>query len=165
MASGSKYLAYHQRGGDPELKFALDAKKQAIADLMRQSPGQRRRLLRLNPILSQIAQERAEDMGRRGYFSHINPDGLGANHLVQQAGYLLPSSYGQSLSANNIETIAAGPATAEAVWSRWMNSASHQTHLLGLDGFWVEQTDYGIGYAFVAGSPYLHYWVVLTGRH
>jgi len=34
-----------------------------------------------------------------------------------------------------------------------------------LDRFWAEQTDYGIGYAYVAGSLYSHYWVVITGCH
>ena len=47
--------------------------------------------------------ERALDMGTRRYFSHVNPDGYGPNYLVQQAGYALPSFYGQEPDANNIE--------------------------------------------------------------
>jgi uncharacterized protein YkwD len=46
-----------------------------------------------------------------------------------------------------------------------MNSTGHRAHILGLDSFWAEQTDYGIGYANVPGSPYRHYWVVITARH
>jgi hypothetical protein len=164
-SNSSDLLAYHPRGSNSELRFTPNAKELAIAEFMRRNPNQQRRHLRFDPILSKIAQERAEDMGRRGYFGHISPDGLGANHLVQQAGYALPSFYGQSPSANNIESIAAGQPTPETVWNRWMNSAGHRTHLLGLSDFWADQTDYGIGYAYVAGSPHLHYWVVLTGRH
>ena len=142
-----------------------NAQEQAVADLMRQDPRQQRALMRCDPILAKVARERAEDMGRRGYFSHINPEGFGPNHLVQQAGYLLPSFYMQSFPANNLETISAGYATPEATWNGWMKSTAHRTHLLGLDRFWAEQTDYGIGYAYVAGSLYSHYWVVITGRH
>jgi uncharacterized protein YkwD len=142
-----------------------NAQEQAIADLMRQDPRQQRSLMRCDSILAKVARERAKDMGRRGYLSHINPEGFGPNHLVRQAGYLLPSFCGQSPSANNIESISAGYSTPEAVWNGWMNSTAHRTHILGLDRFWAEQTDYGIGYAYVAGSPHNHYWVVITGRH
>jgi uncharacterized protein YkwD len=143
----------------------LNAQEQAIADLMHQDPHQQRSLMRCDPILAKVARERAEDMGRRGYFSHINPEGFGPNYLVQQAGYLLPSYYVQSLPANNLETISAGYSAPEATWNGWMKSTAHRTHLLGLDRFWTEQTDYGIGYAYTAGSPYSHYWIVITGRH
>ena len=104
-------------------------------------------------------------MGTRAYFSHTNPDGYGPNYLVQQAGYALPNWYSQELDANNIESIAAGYGTASAAWEGWMNSTGHRTHILGLDSFWAEQTDYGIGYAYIPGSPYGHYWVVITARH
>ena len=110
-----------------------NAQEQAIADLMRQDPRQQRALMRCDPILAKVARERAEDMGRRGYFSHINPEGFGPNHLVQQAGYLLPSFYMQSFPANNLETISAGYSTPEATWNGWMKSTAHRTHLLGLD--------------------------------
>jgi hypothetical protein len=165
QASTSELLAYHPPRSHSELKCVPSTKEQAIADLMHRNPNQQRRQLRLDPVLAKIAQERAEDMGQRGYFGHITPDGLGANYLVQQAGYALPDHYGQSPSANNIETIAAGFATPEAVWNLWMNSTHHRAHLLGLNGFWADQTDLGIGYARVAGSPFTHYWVVLTGCH
>lgn len=148
----------------PEESCALNAQEQEIADRMKNDPEQQRPALNCHPILHQVARERAEDMGIRAYFSHVNPDGYGPNYLVQQAGYLLPSWYNQAPDANNIESIAGGYPTAEAAWQAWMNSSGHRTHLLGLHSFWAEQTDYGIGYVYVPGSPYGHYWVVLTAK-
>ena len=149
----------------PEPVCDPNPQEQAIADYMRDDPDQQRPFLNCDPILAQVARERAFDMGTRAYFSHTNPDGYGPNYLVQQAGYALPSWYGQEPDANNIESIAAGYATASAAWTGWMNSEGHRTHILGLIPFWAEQTDYGIGYAYVPGSPYGHYWVVITARH
>jgi uncharacterized protein YkwD len=146
------------------LGCAPNAQEQDIANRMKTDPNQQRPALNCDGILEQVARARAQDMGVRAYFSHVNPDGFGPNYLVQQAGYLLPSWYDQSPGANNIESIAAGYSTTDAVWQGWMNSSGHRTHILGLIPFWAEQTDYGIGYAFVPGSPYGHYWVVITAR-
>lgn len=143
----------------------LNAQEQALFELIRDHPDQGRSFLNINSILTQVARERALDMGTRGYFGHVNPDGYGPNYLVQQAGYVLPSFYSQHPTGNNIESIAAGSSTANQVWNNWMNSTGHRTHLLGLSSFFAEQTDIGIGYAYVPGSPYGHYWVVITARH
>lgn len=147
-----------------KLGCAPNAQEQDIANRMKTDPDQQRPALNCHPILEQVARARAQDMGVRQYFGHVNPDGFGPNYLVQQAGYLLPTWYDQSPSANNIESIAAGYSTTASVWQGWMSSSGHRTHILGLHPFWAEQTDYGIGYAYVPGSPYGHYWVVITGK-
>jgi uncharacterized protein YkwD len=136
----------------------------AIAARMAQHPDQHRAQLVCNPILSRVAEERALDLGVRNYFSHTNPDGHGANYLVQQAGYILPSWYNQAPDGNNIESLAAGYNTEAQAWDGWMGSTGHRTHLLGLTDFWAAQIDYGVGHAYVPGSQYGHYWVVLTAR-
>ena len=131
-----------------------------IAGRMANASGQRRSFLTYSPILSRVARERARDMAERRYFDHINPDGHGANYLVRRAGYVLPSSYPSD--GNNLESIAAGYATATATWSGWMASPDHKRHLLGEIDFFAAQTSYGIGYYQDSGSPYRTYWVVLT---
>jgi uncharacterized protein YkwD len=140
---------------------ALEAQ---IATFMKLDNNQRRRSLTYNAILARIARQRAYDMGQRDYFSHVNPDGIGANYLVSQAGYALPDFYGKNRSSNNIESIAAGNETAEATWVQWMGSTGHRTHILGLDDFYAEQTEYGVGHAFVPGSRYGDYWVIITAK-
>ena len=149
----------------PEPECDPNPQEQAIADFMQDDPDQQRPFLNCDPILAQVARQRALDMGTRKYFSHVNPDGFGPNYLVELAGYSLPDFYNQELTANNIESIAAGYSSASTTWAGWMASDGHRTHILGLHPFWAEQTDYGIGYAYVPGSPYGYYWVVITARH
>jgi uncharacterized repeat protein (TIGR02543 family) len=140
----------------------LTAQEQAIADRLISHGDQGRAFLQLDPILTRVARERAADMARRNYFGHVNPDGHGPNYLVEQAGYPLPDWWGNDARANYIESIAAGRSSASATWDDWMNSPSHRQHLLATDSFSKNQTSYGIGYAFSAGSTYGHYWVVIT---
>jgi uncharacterized protein YkwD len=101
-------------------------------------------------------------MAARGYFGHVNPDGYGPNYLVTEAGYVLPSYYDSSPTGNNIESLAAGYATASDAWDAWMTSSEHHAHLLGSSPFFAEQIEYGIGYA--QGGPFGHYWVVITAK-
>lgn len=143
---------------------SLSPEEQQIARYMIQHPDQQRPSLTCHPILARVARERAEDMARRRYFAHTNPDGFGPNYLVRQAGYVLPSYYGTEPDANNIEAIAGGYPTAEATWQGWMSSSGHRDHLLGLNSFWAEQIEYGVGYACDPTSPYRHYWVVITAK-
>jgi len=79
-----------------------------IASLMWNTSAQGRPYLSCDPILTQVARARAYDMANRGYFDHVNPDGIGPNYLVEQAGYRLPDWWGDHPSANYIEYIAAG---------------------------------------------------------
>ncbi|MBC7227706.1 MAG: CAP domain-containing protein [Thermoflexales bacterium] len=143
---------------------ALSPQEAEVARYMIEHSEQQRPSLTCHPILARVARERAEDMARRGYFSHVTPEGYGPNYLVRQAGYVLPSYYDQAPDANNIESIAAGYPSASAVWNGWMNSSGHRTHLLGLHPFFAEQVEYGVGYAYLPGSPYGYYWVVITAK-
>lgn len=135
-----------------------------IVESMRTHPEQKRASLTCDPILERVARERALDMAVRHYFGHVNPDGFAANYLVRQAGYPLPAGYGSNPDDNNIESIAAGYATPDAVWAEWMASAGHREHLLGLSPFFAEQIEYGIGYAYDPNSDDKHYWVVITAK-
>lgn len=126
--------------------------------------GQRRARLTRNAVLDSVARARAWDMAMRGYFSHVNPDGVGPNRLVEAAGYRLPPEYDQRATGNDIEAAAAGYGTARQAWSWFMTSPLHRAHLLGLDARGVAQTEFGIGYAWRPQTRYGHYWVVLIAR-
>ena len=134
----------------------------AIAGYMVNDPDQQRPAMQLDPILSLVARERAQDMAARDYFSHTNPDGFAANYLVWSAGYDLPAWWGNGAADNFIESIAAGYDSPEDTWIGWMNSPGHRTHILALEPFYQDQTSYGVGYAYSATSTYKHYWVILT---
>ncbi len=140
----------------------LTSQEQTIANHLVNDPGQKRPFLQLDPILTQVARARAQDMANRHYFDHVDPDGYGPNWKVQQAGYQLPSGWTNPVSLNYIESIAAGESSADATWNDWMNSPPHKEHLLAEDAGYVQETSYGVGYAAVSGSDYTYYWVVIT---
>lgn len=143
---------------------SLSADEQEIANFLTGDKGQRRdrSRMRLDPILTSVAQARAQDMAARRYFSHTNPDGLGPNALVRAAGYALPSFWSGSRSGNFIESIGAGYATPAAAWDGWMNSPSHRTHLLASSSFYRDQVNFGIGSYSDPSSPFRRYWVIIT---
>lgn len=143
----------------------LTPPERALARLFETAPDQRRRVVHCNPVLARVARARALDMGRRRYFNHVTPDGVGPNRQVEQAGYALPAFYGRRKSANNVEVISAGDETADEAWRGWLRSRSHRRQVLGLNSFFADQEDYGVGHAAVPGSRYGDYWVLITARH
>lgn len=141
---------------------SLSSEEKTIADLATASPGQGREFMVCNPILAEQARAKAVDMGTRNYFGHTNPEGVGANKLVRDAGYPLPGYYGSDPDSNNIESLAAGYATAEEAWAGWLSSVGHRVHVLGENDFYAQQVEIGVGYAYVEDSTYKHYWVFFS---
>ena len=134
-----------------------------IANLLSTQPGQARPYLTCDPILTYVARARALDMGTRNYFNHTNLEGIGPNYLINQAGYRLPTWWGNHPSSNYVESIAAGTyMTPQDSWNAWMGSPGHRTHLLAENPFYSDQVAYGIGVVEVPGSYYGKYYVVLT---
>jgi uncharacterized protein YkwD len=150
----------------PDTRQAADSvaavRERELAGILTTHPGQRHPRLAPNAILARVARERARDMAARGYFAHVTPEGLGANTLVERAGYALPAAYDHRLAGNNIESAAEGHATAESAWRNWMGSPHHRAHLLGLEPQFRPQREFGIGYARRPGGA--AYWVVLIAE-
>lgn len=120
-----------------------------------------------NAILASVARERAEDMAARHYFSHVDPEGIGANQKVVQAGYPLPSFYLGKPANNFIESISAGRPSGRAaiealIVDRGASTPGHRIHLLGLNDFYGKHTEIGVGFACDPRSPFKFYTVVLT---
>lgn len=134
-----------------------------IAELMRSDAEQKRPSLTCNPLLEQVARERARDMAVRKYFGHVNPDGYGPNYIVLKAGYRLPDWWKieQNPTSNYIEWIAAGTETADETWNLLMKD-DHRIGLLALDSFYKDQIYYGIGSYTDSSSNYGTYWVIIT---
>ncbi|MCA9929942.1 MAG: hypothetical protein KC419_15770, partial [Anaerolineales bacterium] len=114
----------------------LNDEETAVAALAMTDPNQGRPSMTCDPILAQVARARAQDMAQRQYFGHVDPDGYGPNYKVRAAGYGLPTWYSTSIDGNNIESIAAGYATATDVWNAWLGSSGHRTHVLAESSFW-----------------------------
>lgn len=129
--------------------------------------------LKWNEILANVAQMKAEDMAKRNYFSHINPEGFGINYFIQKAGYNLPKEWTDKIENNYCESIAAGSISPKNGIIQLINdegisdhkSAGHRVHLLGIDDFFAKAYDIGIGWASNPSSTYKNYLVVITARH
>ena len=65
------------------------AEEKAAANLFLNDVRQSRPSLVCSPLLADVARQRAADMANRGYFDHVNPDGVGPNSLMRSAGYPL----------------------------------------------------------------------------
>lgn len=151
-------------GKPPPSCLPLRPFEEELLRLMVEDPEQRRKSIHCHPILQRVARERGEDMARRNYFNHTNPDGDGPNVLVTRAGYRLPGWYPTDQDANSIESISGGRPTAEDVWNALRVSPGHRSHVLGMEDFFAKQTNVGIGYTLVEHSHHWHYWVILSAH-
>jgi uncharacterized protein YkwD len=140
----------------------MNDEEQAVFDLAAAHSNQGRPTVTCNTTLAQVARAKAQDMAERSYFGHVDPDGYGPNYHVTVAGYALPGYYSNANESNNIESIAAGYATAVSAWNGWLASPGHRTHVLAESSFWQDQTNIGIGYYHDPSSPYNHYWVFVS---
>jgi uncharacterized protein YkwD len=80
--------------------------------------------LAINGKLNQAAQNKANDMAARDYWSHNTPDGQTPWTFVTAAGY----SY-QTVGEN----LAYGFSTSSATVTGWMNSAGHRANILNVN--------------------------------
>ncbi|MGB9438784.1 MAG: CAP domain-containing protein [Desulfobacterales bacterium] len=106
--------------------------------------------LNVDHNLASAARDHSEDMGLQGYFSHTSLDGRTVPDRITATGYFY-NTYG--------ENIAGGQSTPEDVIDAWMSSSGHRANILN-----PNFCDIGVGYAYVANSPYRHYWTQDFGR-
>ena len=97
----------------------------------------------LDSQLSKLARMKAEDMAKKGYFSHTSPTYGSAFDMMKK--------YGVSYRTAG-ENIAKGQKTPEAVMNGWMNSSGHRANILS-----SAYTHIGVGYA--KDSKGNTYWV------
>src|SRR5687768_11784997 len=146
--------------------FTPLASETFMASQISNHPEQGRARFDYHPTLNFIARRKAEDMAKRAYFSHTDPDGFAANFIAHAARYELP--YSVSPTANSIESIGvrhqnnlSANDAAKMLFTSWLESPPHRVHVLGGSGF-EAQTYYGVGYAFMRQGPFgfnSHYFV------
>ena len=100
-------------------------------------------VLTLDNQLSKLARLKAEDMAKKGYFSHTSP--------TYGSAFDMMNKYGVSYRTAG-ENIAKGQKTAESVMNGWMNSSGHRANILS-----SAYTNIGVGYA--KDSRGNTYWV------
>lgn len=131
-----------------------------LATILITAPWQERPELECNKKLTRIAQARAAYIATWGGITgHIDRDGVNTNEWVEARGYDLPSHYGKT--SNNIESLAYGYPSAMWAMTGLLASPDHHTHIVG-HGFYNNQSQMGVGYAFVGGTKYTRYYVIIT---
>lgn len=93
-------------------------------------------------LLANVARQHAEDMDRRGFFGHINLDGLTPGGRLDRAGYNWASSG---------ENLGEGQVTVYQVLTEWLESPAHCEALMQ-----AEFRDFGL--ACTGSDPSL--WVL-----
>lgn len=78
--------------------------------------------LTFNSKLESAATAKSNDMLRRSYFAHVNPDGQYVWPLIESAGYYPYITLGENLAMDFFSN--------DAVISAWMNSPTHRANLL-----------------------------------
>ncbi len=95
--------------------------------------------LRLNPVLSAIAQSHSQDMAHNDFFDHRSSNGSTVFDRFLQGGYAYHSGG---------ENIAAGFSTPKSVVNAWIESPGHRANLL--TPFFQEM---GVGFVHLPSDP------------
>src|ERR1051326_1908903 len=64
--------------------------------------GGEREALAWDDELGKLARAHSEDMAKRGYFKHVNPEGLTPMKRLEQAGYSQCRLVGENIHQNNL---------------------------------------------------------------
>lgn len=131
-----------------------------MRDLLVQHPDQMRSTLECDPELMEFAEQRANDMAERDYFSHVTPEGHGPHDQLRESGYDLPRYYVGG-RANAIESILGGEADPHQAWKLLLDSVSHRRHLLGEDDMFRAQRRFGVAHVRHDKSAHRDYWVIV----
>ena len=74
-----------------------------------------------DPILDKAAQNKANDMAAKGYFSHVSPDGTTPWHWLDEAGYKYTYA-GENLAVDFTDS--------SDVEDAWMQSPAHHANII-----------------------------------
>lgn len=108
--------------------------------------------------LANAARYHAFDLGSQNYFKHDTYDRIDGN-LVRIGDTFDRIRKFYSDSHVNSENIAAGDARASGTYQQWNTSKGHHENM-----FNPESKKVGIGYVYVPGSTFGHYWVFCTAE-
>lgn len=78
--------------------------------------------LQINENLGRTAEAHAADMGHRGFYNHINPEGEGPAERQSRIAPINWLAIGENIDKDE--------ATADAVFQSWMNSPHHRENIL-----------------------------------
>ena len=130
--------------------------------------------LKWNDTLAALAETKAMDMAKKGYFDHVDPKGLGMNYYLEKGGYHLPKDWLKNKKDNYVESIGnnyqnAKEAIQNLIIDEGVPGVGHRKHLLGLGDFYSKNVDIGIGHIVLnsnQGDDFKEtYTCILIARH
>jgi uncharacterized protein YkwD len=124
-------------------------------NVLRSHEKQKRRVIKCHPTLVEVARKRARQIC--DVFDHITQDGVTVNELIRLHGLTLPDEYSEV--GNNVECIAGGSSSPQAIVDALANSPNHSVSIFGLNDFFEKQNYCGIG--FYSGGEYSWYWSII----
>ena len=140
----------------------LSVKSQLLAKLIIEDSEQQRAELHCNPLLSKVAQQKAEEMATHGEVSHY-AIGDPPDQRLAKAGYKVDIPSG-AYGLNHVEAVLGGFSEPQDVIDQLRNSFYHRVHLFAEHEFFLEQNEIGVGYAYEWKSPHVDYWVVYIAK-
>src|SRR5438093_4180988 len=121
----------------PEIRIP-DLERQIHESVNAQRKANEREPFEWDDTLENLARAHSEDMANRGYFKHVNPEGLTPMKRAEAAGYKLCQLMGENIYQNNLysRVIEEKKKTtydwnsmdkiANTTIKGWMESAGHQ---------------------------------------
>ncbi len=116
--------------------------------------------LAFNLRLNQGARLHSEDMNRRDFFAHVNPDGLDPGERIDRTGYNW-KAYGESLAAG-FDTPA--DALEALIVDDGIPDLGHRKHLLSIDSVSATLVEVGIGVVQDGTGIYDDYYTIDSAR-
>lgn len=118
--------------------------------------------LAFNSLLIQAAKLHSEDMNRRNFLEHRNPDGEDAGQRMHRAGFDW-QTWGESIAGGY------GYSTVEAalrglIIDNGVPGEGHRRHLLAIDEFYRSQNQVGIGIVQNGSGEWRNYYTIDTAK-
>jgi uncharacterized protein YkwD len=151
----STALAQRSRSSAPGIR-AADLERLVRERINDERVNRKLNALGPDPRLSAIARAHSEDMARRSFFSHVNPDGEDPTARGKHAGYECHKEFGRVVREGLSENLYEGslPRRMEEIVRAsvrgWMNSSGHRRNILD-KGY--DRT--GVGAAISGDSIYI----------
>jgi uncharacterized protein YkwD len=108
----------------PNAQSQAEARAAVLCLLNHQRVKHRLTALAEDPRLERAAQAHADDMGRRDFYAHRNPDGITPPQRIRRAGY------DGRATGENIHWGVGLHATPSRIVHDWMNSPGHRANIL-----------------------------------
>src|SRR5262245_12093776 len=96
-----------QRPGQPEIRIS-NLERQVHDLINRERKAKKLNTLQFDERLAKIARAHSQDMDKRRFFNHINPDGKDPTARAKQAGYTCKKVYSRYYTEGLAENIYQG---------------------------------------------------------